>query len=177
MEHNQPNGDPCGAPPTCCNAFPATDNSGLNSAVNNWLFARDCFGGAPEGWNRFSSLGLFQPSGDWIMRVTWQEVDCQPGVGACCYPDGTCAVALVDDCQNAGGQYMGDGTEECPDTPCDVSDCPADLNGDGFIGQSDLGILLAWYDSGTDGGDVDGDGDTDQSDLGILLAYYDTPCP
>jgi hypothetical protein len=179
VEHNDQSGDPCFfPPPTCCNAFPATDADGLNSSVNNWLYAIDCgVFGAPAGWNRFSSLGAFQPSGDWIMRVTWQALDCQPGVGACCYPDGTCAVDLVDNCQAAGGIYMGDGTDDCPDTPCALGDCPADLSGDGYIGQQDLGILLAWYDSGADGGDIDGDGDTDQSDLGLLLAQYDSACP
>jgi hypothetical protein len=48
---------------------------------------------------------------------------------------------------------------------------PGDLDGDGDVDQSDLGILLASY-LVDDGGDVDGDGDTDQSDLGILLANY-----
>jgi FG-GAP repeat len=51
--------------------------------------------------------------------------------------------------------------------------CPADLSGDGFIDQSDLGILLASYAVDA-GGDIDGDGDTDQADLGLLLAAYDT---
>ncbi|MCK4874190.1 MAG: hypothetical protein KAS72_15820, partial [Phycisphaerales bacterium] len=54
--------------------------------------------------------------------------------------------------------------------------CPADLDGDGYIGQSDLGILLAAYGLGA-GGDIDGDGDTDQGDLGALLAVYGQPCP
>ncbi|MCK4873833.1 MAG: hypothetical protein KAS72_14025, partial [Phycisphaerales bacterium] len=54
--------------------------------------------------------------------------------------------------------------------------CPEDLDGDGYIGQSDLGILLAAYGLGS-GGDVDGDGDTDQGDLGALLAVYGQPCP
>ncbi len=54
--------------------------------------------------------------------------------------------------------------------------CPEDLNDDGYIGQSDLGILLASYEF-DGGGDIDGDGDTDQSDLGLLLAVYDQPCP
>ncbi len=49
--------------------------------------------------------------------------------------------------------------------------CEADLDGDGDTDQSDLGILLAAYQT-TDAGDLDGDGDTDQSDLGILLADY-----
>ena len=177
VEHNQQTQDPCFvAPPTCCNAFPATDADGLNSTVNNWLYAIDCGAfGAPPGWNRFSALGAFRPSGDWVMRATWQSVSCQPGVGACCYPNGDCIVSLVDDCQAAGGIYLGDGTSECPDTPCDVSDCPGDLDGDLDVDQSDLGILLAFYNNGS-GGDVDGDGDTDQSDLGILLAFYNTTC-
>jgi len=55
---------------------------------------------------------------------------------------------------------------------------PADLNGDGCVGQSDLGILLA--DWGCIGygcsGDCDGDGDADQSDLGILLAHWGEGC-
>ncbi|MCK4871991.1 MAG: hypothetical protein KAS72_04620 [Phycisphaerales bacterium] len=56
------------------------------------------------------------------------------------------------------------------------SGCPEDLSGDGFVGQEDLGILLASYEL-DDGGDIDGDGDTDQSDLGMLLALYGQPCP
>jgi hypothetical protein len=46
-----------------------------------------------------------------------------------------------------------------------------DLDGDGDVDLSDLGILLAAYGV-DDGGDLDGDGDTDLSDLGILLANY-----
>ncbi len=52
---------------------------------------------------------------------------------------------------------------------------PGDLNGDGCIDQSDLGLLLAAYEL-NDAGDIDGDGDTDQSDLGILLASYGDGC-
>ena len=51
--------------------------------------------------------------------------------------------------------------------------CNADLDGDGYVGQTDLGVLLAAYGNGA-GGDLDNDGDTDQADLGILLAAYDT---
>ena len=51
---------------------------------------------------------------------------------------------------------------------------PGDLNGDGCVDQSDLGILLAdWGCAGDDCvGDCDFDGDTDQADLGILLAEW-----
>jgi hypothetical protein len=55
---------------------------------------------------------------------------------------------------------------------------PGDLDGDGCVDQSDLGILLA--DWGCTGGhcpgDCDGDGDTDQSDLGLLLANWGEGC-
>ncbi|HUU94811.1 MAG TPA: FG-GAP-like repeat-containing protein [Phycisphaerae bacterium] len=56
---------------------------------------------------------------------------------------------------------------------------PGDLNGDGCVDQSDLGILLAdWGCTGGDcPGDCDNDGDTDQSDLGILLAHWGEGCP
>ncbi len=56
---------------------------------------------------------------------------------------------------------------------------PGDLNGDGCVDQSDLGILLADWDctGGDCPGDCDGDGDTDQSDLGILLAHWGEGCP
>ncbi|MFG0252818.1 MAG: hypothetical protein ACF8NJ_08100, partial [Phycisphaerales bacterium JB038] len=57
-----------------------------------------------------------------------------------------------------------------------VTPCPEDLDGDDYIGQSDLGILLASYEVDA-GGDINGDGATDQSDLGMLLALYDQPCP
>ncbi len=48
---------------------------------------------------------------------------------------------------------------------------PGDLDGDGDVDQSDLGVLLSCYGV-SDCGDTDGDGDTDQSDLGVLLANY-----
>jgi DNA-binding beta-propeller fold protein YncE len=58
--------------------------------------------------------------------------------------------------------------------------CPADLSGDGVIGQADLGILLSDYGCTTPPGgcraDITGDGTTDQADLGVLLAVYGTDC-
>ncbi len=86
------------------------------------------------------------------------------------------------DRQNAGGPALGgDGVLVVCDRQAVYAykseiDCPEDLSGDGFVGQEDLGILLASYDSDA-GGDIDGDGDTDQADLGALLAVYGQDCP
>jgi hypothetical protein len=56
---------------------------------------------------------------------------------------------------------------------------PGDIDGDGDVDQSDLGVLLADWNCTGGGcpGDIDGDGDTDQSDLGILLAHWGEGCP
>jgi len=52
--------------------------------------------------------------------------------------------------------------------------CPADLDGDGTVGGSDLAMLLgAW---GTPAEDLDGNGTTDAADLSILLGGWGT-CP
>jgi hypothetical protein len=48
---------------------------------------------------------------------------------------------------------------------------PADLDGDGCVGGSDLGVLFTNW--GTDGvGDLDGDGTVGSADLGTLLAAW-----
>jgi alkaline phosphatase len=55
------------------------------------------------------------------------------------------------------------------------ADCPADLNLDGMVGPSDLGILLgAWGGSGA--ADLTGDGVVDNADIAVLLGAWGT-CP
>jgi len=49
---------------------------------------------------------------------------------------------------------------------------PADINGDGSVDGSDLGLLLAGW--GTSSPDLNGDGSVDGSDLGLLLATWGT---
>jgi hypothetical protein len=65
-----------------------------------------------------------------------------------------------------------------------VIPCPADLDGDGVIGQGDLGALLAAYGTcpGNPGynpaaGALGGDPCVTQADLGALLSVYGTICP
>jgi len=56
--------------------------------------------------------------------------------------------------------------------------CPSDLDGDGFMGVSDVLGLLALFgcNSGDCVGDIDDDGVTGVSDILLLLAAYGTPC-
>jgi hypothetical protein len=50
------------------------------------------------------------------------------------------------------------------------SNCPADFDGDGEVGASDLAAILgAW---GTGGADLDGDGETGAADLSAVLAAW-----
>lgn len=53
------------------------------------------------------------------------------------------------------------------------SACAADLNADGLVDGSDLGILLGGW--GSSAGDLDGSGTTDGADLGIMLGIWG-PC-
>jgi len=50
------------------------------------------------------------------------------------------------------------------------SNCPADLDGDGNVGASDLSTLLGAWGTGT--ADLDSDSDTGASDLAVLLASW-----
>lgn len=126
-QHNQQTQNPClVGPPTCCNAFPTTDTSGLQQPANNWLFGVNCgpFGcPANGGWARFSQLPTFcRPSGDWVMRLTVEPAGCQPVVGACCI-QGVCSINTQAACQQAGGTYQGD------NTTCGGVNCPQPTGG------------------------------------------------
>jgi len=122
MHHNQTQ-NPCfTAPPQNSNAFPTTDVSGLQQGASNWLFGVNCgpFGcPANGGWARFSALPAFcRPSGDWVIRATWESVNCGSTIGACCLPNGSCIIASAADCSTQGGTYQGDnvtcGSVQCP---------------------------------------------------------------
>ncbi len=82
--------------------------------------------------------------------------------------------SVPDFCDIRDGTSFDNNGNGIPDE-CEI-DCLGDLNGDGFIGQEDLGILLSSYGV-DDGGDLNGDGQTNQADLGILLSLYGTECP
>ena len=127
-QHNNQTGSGCssGDLPTCCNAFPTVDTSGVASLTGNWLFGINCgLFGCPSngGWANFQALPggpgqLCTPSGDWVMRATWTPTNCGGGEpGACCLDDGGCFDVTLGDCAILEGAFEGDGTI-CADVEC-----------------------------------------------------------
>lgn len=143
-QHNQQDDDPCFVgPPTCCNAFPTTDTSGLKDKNNNWLYGVDCgdFGcPANGGWSTFGKLASYcRPSGDWVQRVFYEPADCAPASGACCLTDGTCEQLTQTDCDALSGTYQGDATN-CNDVSCPAPEgaCCFESTGDCLDWPRDL---------------------------------------
>lgn len=59
-----------------------------------------------------------------------------------------------------------------------IGPCPADLNGDGIVDTSDLGLLIVVYNSVSGGpADINSDGIVDTADLGLMLQSFGAPCP
>lgn len=107
--HNQQTGNPCTvAPPSCCNAFPTIDTSGLSASTRNWLFGVNCGPvGCPDngGWSTFAALRAFcRPSGDWNLRATYL-----PSYATTEIAGFTCADGIDNDC---------DGFTDCDDASC-----------------------------------------------------------
>jgi hypothetical protein len=134
-DHNAQSGSPCfTAPPTCCNAFPATDVSGLAAPGSNWLRAVNCgpLGCPPNGgWASFSQLqpGLCRPSGDWVVRATWESVNC-------CYPD----------CNEDGKLNLAD--FGCFQTRYATQHPYADCNADQVLNLADFGCFQTKFAQG-----------------------------
>ncbi len=134
-DHQQQTGNPCTvAIPSCCNAFPSTDTSGLSNSANNWLFGVNCgpFGcPANGGWARFSQLPAFcRPSGDWNLRATYF-----PGYALGEIVTLTCDDGIDNDC---------DGFADCDDADC-APDPACTLTGSpSFAGAPDaLGLRVS----------------------------------
>ena len=128
--HNNQTQNPCFfEPPQSSNAFLATDVSGLSKPQLNWLLGLDCgiLGCPPNGgWESFGNLlaGLCRPTGDWIGRAQWSSTNCVPGVGACCYSDGSCDDGVLQgDCTALGGTFQGDGST-CALVTCNAAAVP-----------------------------------------------------
>lgn len=186
--HNEPPSSPClQGPPTCCNAFPVTDTSGLASATGNWLRGINCgpFGCPPNGgWARFSQLASFcRPSGDWVMRVTWEPLTCPGNLGACCFGGGGCLMMSQGDCATAHGSWGGPGST-CVDTNgngtpdgCEIPGCAGDFNQDGALNVQDFTEFRASYLQGDMRCDYNSNSSLDVGDFVAFRSAYLAGCP
>ena len=77
-------------------------------------------------------------------------------------------------CDNAPDDVYGSWTDLGGNTICF---CDGDLNLDGEVSASDLGLLLANWENGSNfpQGDLNGDGEIGPADLGLLLSLFG-PC-
>ena len=57
------------------------------------------------------------------------------------------------------------------------ADCLGDLDGDGRVNGTDLGLMLGVWNTGDQAADLDGDGTVDGADFGILLTAFGTNDP
>ena len=207
--HNQQVGNGCIIPPASNNnAFPTTDpfdGGNPTSLTGNWLGAIDCgLGdlGCGPGFVTFGQLpngGLVdcRPSGDWNIKATWNKINCVPGFGACCLPDGSCNEMDAIVCTQMGGEYQGDGIF------CNDINCPAPTGACCFTNKSCVVLEEApclslpnaqWQGGGTicDGNfdglpdgmcffipecpaDVNGDGTASPADFTAWLGCFSDP--
>ena len=84
----------------------------------------------------------------------------------------------IDDGNNCFSDFCadpdGDGRpNSCADGP---ADCQGDLDGDGQVGGSDLGLMLVAWGTDDPNADLDGDGLVSGGDLGLLLVAWGA-CP
>ena len=95
--------------------------------------------------------------------------------GACCV-GGDCSIEMQLDCVDAGGDFLGEGTD-CSSNPCNAtSDCLGDISGDDHVGVDDLlAIIAAWGSSDLDT-DLNEDGIVGVDDLLIVIGNWG-PCP
>jgi hypothetical protein len=99
------------------------------------------------------------------------------------YPTMTDCVLCGNSPDQIHGSWEDDGSN-CVATSCDDCEplplpCPGDLDQNGEVDASDLGLLIAaWNTDGSivDGSDINGDGVVSAADLGLLIGAWGV-CP
>ena len=111
------------------------DNGGVVDAPAE-EYAHYCCGGA---WNDIYFVDSF---GVFVRKQMMVEYTTLPGsaLGACCL-DGLCITTAAADCSGNSGSWGGPNSS-CADFDCPES-CPADVDGNGDVGVSDILLLIA----------------------------------
>jgi hypothetical protein len=127
-----------------------------------------------DGTNYDSRIAAYAECGDETVIACNDDAGCGPGglVSEMSF-DTVCG----EDYFLRIGGFSGSGSGNITITPTGTCPgaCTGDINGDGVVDATDLGILLGgWGFPGPS--DLNGDGTTDGIDLGILLGAWG-PCP
>jgi hypothetical protein len=106
--------------------------------------------------------------------TTWAECLCERG--SSCFAGGCqrlldVEAALLGVAWNGGGASCADGDHDGLPDECPARG-PADIDRDGYVNGSDLGIMLSAWGSTGSTADIDGSGRVDGADLGVLLASW-----
>jgi hypothetical protein len=115
-----------------------------------WLITGNTYFIVIDGWD--GACGTYE--------LALEEV----APGACCLPDGSCAILDSETCASLGGAFQGENTS-CA--------CIGDIDGDGDVDTDDLLLLFAAWGSADPDADLDDDGDVGVGDLLLLLAGWD----
>lgn len=127
-----------------------------------------------------SAMAVYKAGSNGCANMTL--LSCDDDASGACLPSFASRVQVGVDCGvtyliRIGGDY-GEGTltiSFVTSGPACPPPCVADLDGNGNVGPTDLGILLgAW--GGTGAADLDGNGSVGPTDLGILLGAWGN-CP
>ena len=148
--------------------------------------------GEPSGFGRGVFIGRFSWGGDFSLEGTTLTVAWNQGPGTP-QREATFTVPPVVfvDCNGDGledGAQIFDGTLEdldgngvpdCCDAGTSCEPCIADITGDGNVDSSDLGILIALWNTSAKSNpeaDINRDGTVNAADIGLLIGAWG-PCP
>jgi lysyl endopeptidase len=123
-------------------------------------------------WSGGTSSSLSEwldPTGSNVQALDTWNPSAAP-TGACCVgTSGACLDVNETLCLAGNGIYQGDGSA-CSGVDClPDPDCPADVDGDGFVNVSDVLTLISSWGSNDMDADVNADGIVDVADLLIVI--------
>ena len=147
--------------------------------------------GEPSGFGRGVLIGRFTWDDHSLegttLTVAWNQGPGTPQREAVF----TVSQVVIVDCKDDGlgdaGQILdgtfkdldGNGIPDCCDTGTSCESCVGDINGDGSVDSSDLGILIALWNTSAKGNpeaDINRDGTVDSADIGLLVGGWGV-CP
>ena len=111
-----------------------------------------------------------------LLGGVWSGVgsSCSTSVCFCaCGIESTGACVQFDNatCDLVGGEWFGPGSTDC------VSDCIADLTGDGELDFLDISAFLSAFAANEAAADINMDGEYDFLDISAFLSSYNAGCP